>query len=169
MRIPLAWALVGIGTLASAADLDDVKARGALRVVVAEDEAAETFALQPGPDPGFERELLESFARLSGVKLEVVSARGYADRIPILTRGDGDVIVAIFDTEDRRKLVDFTAEVMPTHNVVVTVQPRPRVANLDELRKLKVGVIEGTQPAHAAVESGGVPPYSVPPFDTLAQ
>jgi ABC-type amino acid transport substrate-binding protein len=147
-----------MGTLAAAADLDDVKARGALRVVVAEDEAAETFALQPGPDPGFERELLESFVRLQGVKLEVVSARGYADRIPILSRGDGDVIVAIFDTEDRRKLVDFTAEVMPTHNVVVTLKPAPVIGDASTLKTLpSVGAIKGAKPAEAALGAGVAP------------
>jgi len=33
---------------AGALDLDAVKARGAIRVIVAADEAPETFALQPG-------------------------------------------------------------------------------------------------------------------------
>ncbi len=38
----------------AAADLEAVKARGVVRVIVAADEAPETFALQPGGDPGFE-------------------------------------------------------------------------------------------------------------------
>jgi ABC-type amino acid transport substrate-binding protein len=49
-------------------DLDAIKARGTLRVIVAADEAPETFALQAGGDSGFERELLEGFARLRGLK-----------------------------------------------------------------------------------------------------
>jgi ABC-type amino acid transport substrate-binding protein len=163
-----ALALAAAGPL-PAADLAELKAKKSIRVVVASDEAPETFAVEPGGRPGFERELIEGFAKVHGLAVTAVPVKAHADRIPALVAGKGDVIVAIFDTEERRKLVDFTAEVMPTHNVAVTVHPRPRVANLDELRKLKVGVIEGTQPAQATVESGGVPPSSVQAFDTLAR
>jgi polar amino acid transport system substrate-binding protein len=158
MRVLAACAVLALGSPLGAADLDDVRARGALRVVVAEDEAAETFAQQAGPDPGFERELLESFVRLQGLKLEVVPARGYGDRIPMLTRGDGDVIVAIFDTEDRRKVVDFTSEVMPTHNVVVTLKPAAVVGDASTLKTLpSVGAIKGAKPAEAALAAGVAP------------
>jgi ABC-type amino acid transport substrate-binding protein len=166
MRVPLGWAVLGLGTLAGAADLEQVRARGSLRVIVAADESAETFALTPGPDPGFERELIESFARLQGVALQVVTAEGYAERIPLLLRGEGDLIVAIFDTEDRRKQVRFTAEVMPTHNVVVTQKPAAVVDDLAALRALSsVGAIKGAKPAEAAAEAG-VPGSALRLFDT---
>ena len=103
-----------------ASDLPELKRKGALRAIVAADETPETFALRPGSEAGFERELLAGFVRLHGLKLEVVTAQGYADRIPMLQRGQGDVIVAIFDTDERRRLVDFTVEVMPTRNVAVS-------------------------------------------------
>lgn len=147
--------VLGLGSGAAAADLAEVRSRGSLRVIVAADESAETFALTPGPDPGFERELLESFVKLQGVKLDVATAQGYADRIPMLQRGDGDLIVAIFDTEDRRKQVDFTAEVMPTHNVAVTLKPAAVVADVAALKALPaVGAIKGAKPAEAALEAG---------------
>lgn len=155
MRHALGGAVLGLASLAGAADLEQVRSRGTLRVVVAADESAETFALTPGPDPGFERELVESFTRLQGLRLDVVTAQGYADRIPMLLRGDGDVIVAIFDTEDRRKQVDFTGEVMPTHNVAVTLKPAPVVSDLAALTALpSVGAIKGAKPAEAAAEAG---------------
>ena len=122
MHLALGLAVFSVAG-AGAADLEEVRKVGRLRVVIAADESAETFARAPGPAPGFERELVESFARLQGLELEVVTAPGYADRIPLLLRGGGDVIVAIFDTEDRRKQVAFTGEVMPTHNVAVTLAP----------------------------------------------
>ena len=137
-----------------AADLAEIKQKGTLRAIVAADEAPETFALAEGGEPGFERELLDGFARLHGVKIEVVVAQGYADRIPLLQREEGDVIVAIFDTEDRRRLVSFTVEVMPTRNVAVSLAPRARVATLEELNSLKVGVIRGAKPAEEAVGAG---------------
>jgi membrane-bound lytic murein transglycosylase F len=151
---------------AGAADLEEVRQAGRLRVVVAADESAETFARAAGPAPGFERELVESFARLQGLELEVVTAPGYADRIPLLLRGGGDVIVAIFDTEDRRKQVAFTGEVMPTHNVAVTQKPAAVVSDLPGLKALHaIGAIKGAKPAEAAAEAG-VPTASLRFFDS---
>jgi peptidoglycan lytic transglycosylase F len=155
MRHALGCAVLGLSSLASAADLDQVRSRGTLRVIVAADESAETFALTPGPDPGFERELIESFARVQGVSVEVVTVQEYADRIPRLLRGDGDVIVAIFDTEDRRRQVAFTGEVMPTHNVAVTLKSAPVVSDLAALKLLpSVGAIKGAKPAEEAAAAG---------------
>jgi ABC-type amino acid transport substrate-binding protein len=96
---------------------------------VAANEAAETYSLAASGEPGFERELLESFARGRGLRVEAVVSKTYPDRITMLVADKGDVIAAIFDTEDRRKLVNFTQEVMPTHNVAVTLRPAPVVAH----------------------------------------
>src|SRR5262245_14940889 len=165
MRLALGCVL-GLCTVAGAADLEQVRSRGTLRVVVAADESAETFALTPGPDPGFERELIESFASLQGLKLEVATAQGYGDRIPMLLRGGGDVIVASFDSEDRRKLVAFTGEVMPTPNVAVTLKPAPTVDDVPALKALaSVGAIKGAKPAEAALEAG-VSPSALRTFET---
>ena len=91
-----------LGRPAPSADLAELKARGTLRVIVAADEAPETFDPKGGARPGFERELVENFARLQGVSVEVVLAKSYTDRIPMLLAGKGDMIVAIFDTPERR-------------------------------------------------------------------
>jgi polar amino acid transport system substrate-binding protein len=155
MKLPLAVTLVlAASAPAHARDLAQVRAQGVLRVIVAADEAPETFSFAGGARPGFERELLEGFAKLQGVKLDPVKVKLHSDRIPALTRGDGDLIVAIFDTEDRRKLVDFTVEVMPTHNVSVTLAPRPAVQSLAELKTLRVGAIRGAKPAEEAGAAG---------------
>lgn len=165
MRVALGGVVVALAATAAAADLEQMRLRGTLRVIVAADESAETFALTAGPDPGFERELLESFARVQGLQLEVVGVTGYADRIPRLLKGDGDVIVAIFDTEDRRKLVAFTGEVMPTHNVAVTIKPA-LVSDVAALKALpSVGAIKGAKPAEAAAEAG-VPASALRLFET---
>jgi ABC-type amino acid transport substrate-binding protein len=128
---------LGIALLAAepgwTADLAEIKARGVLRVIAAADEAAETFSFAGGAQPGFDRELVEGFAKLHGLRLEPVKAPSYAERIPVLLSGEGDLIVAIFDTEDRRQQVDFTVEVMPTHNVAVTVAGRPAIGAVADL------------------------------------
>jgi polar amino acid transport system substrate-binding protein len=150
---------------AHAADFAEVKTRGQLRAIAAADEAAETFSFTPGPSPGFDRELLEGFVRLHGLQLEGVKAKTYGDRIPALTRGEGDVIVAIFDTEDRRKVVDFTVEVLPTHNVAVTLGSRAPVKSVAELSTLRVGAVRGAKPAEEAL-AAGVPASALKVFET---
>ena len=165
---PAAWAVAALALVACsapAADLAEIKSRGALRVIAAADEAPETFSFTGGPNPGFDRELVEGFAKLHGLRLEPVKAKAYTDRIPLLGRGEGDVVVAIFDTEDRRKLVDFTVEVMPTHNVAVTLDSRPAVRSVTELAALRVGAIRGTKPADETVEAG-VPASALRLFST---
>jgi polar amino acid transport system substrate-binding protein len=142
------------GPALGAADLADLKARGTLRVIVAADEAPETFDLKGGARPGFERELVLSFARLQGLSFEVVPAKSYSDRIPMLLAARGDVIVAIFDTPERRQRVAFTSEVMPTYTVAVTLAPKARIDTVDELRREKVGVMRGTAPAEEALAAG---------------
>jgi ABC-type amino acid transport substrate-binding protein len=143
-----------LSALPARADLDQVKKRGTLRVIIAADESPDTFALAPGTRPGFEREIMERFAQVQGVKLEVVRAPGYPERIPMLLRGEGDVIAAIFDTPDRREKVAFTAPLIPTHNVAVNAPPAAPIARIDDLKTMKVGVIRGTKPAEAATEAG---------------
>jgi polar amino acid transport system substrate-binding protein len=161
------WAvgLLLLGPVTEGADLAEIKARGTLKVIAAADEAPETFSFAPGPNPGFDRELAEGFVRLHGLTLEPVRVKQYADRLPALTRGEGDVIIAIFDTEDRRKLVDFTVEVLPTHNVAVTLDPRPPVKSAAELASLRVGAVRGAKPAEETL-AAGVPASALRLFDT---
>lgn len=160
-----ALALASANVPCGAADLAELKTRGTLRVIAAADEAPETFSFTGGPSPGFDRELIEGFVRLHGLRLEAVKAKSYADRIPALGRDEGDVIVAIFDTEDRRKVVDFTVEVMPTHNVAVTLDSRPAVKTEAELASLRVGAVRGAKPADEAL-AAGVPASALQLFDT---
>lgn len=137
------------------ADLDEIVKRGSIRFVAAADEDPSMFSHQGGANPGFERELAESFAALHKLKLEAYSAKTYDDRIPSLSRGDGDVIIGIIETEARRKLVDFTAEVLPARHVVVNRKPAAPVATVEAFKALgKVGLLKGTTWAAAAMDAG---------------
>jgi polar amino acid transport system substrate-binding protein len=150
-----ALAVLALVPLAAAgADLAELKSRGVLRVIVAADEAKETFDPAGGPRGGFERELVEGFARLQALSVEVVVAASYPERIALLNGGKGDLVVAIFDTPERRQQVAFTTEVMPTYNVAVTLAPRPPLGSLDALRRETVGVLRGTAPAQEAAAAG---------------
>jgi ABC-type amino acid transport substrate-binding protein len=148
--------------LLDARDLPGLKSPETLRVLVSADEQPEMFSFTPGPNPGLEREMIEGFAKLHRLKVEVVPVARFDQIIGALSRGDGDVILGIVDTPSRRKLVAFTAETLPSRHVAVTRRPHSRIASLEELRASRVGVVAGTSWAETALEAG------VPPANLLA-
>src|SRR5262245_47779321 len=97
--------------------------------------------------------------------MQVVPVRNWDQIIPMLVKGEGDLIVGIVDTEARRKRISFTREIYPVRHVVVTRQPTPAVASLAGLRAMRVGVIPGTTWAEAAMEAGGPAANQVPCAD----
>jgi ABC-type amino acid transport substrate-binding protein len=125
-----------------------------LRVLVAADEMPEMFSFAEKGQPGFERELMEGFCRIHGLKLEVVSVRDFDRIIPMLLAGEGDVITGIVDTRARRQKVAFTSEVFPVRHLAVTRRPLGAVARPEDLRGLRVGVIPGTTWEQAVVDAG---------------
>ena len=153
MRLWLPTLLLLAGT-GSAADLVDVEKRGSLRVLVAADEDDHWFSFDDSANPGFEREILEGFARLHRVRLEAVPIKQFEDLIPMLIRGEADVGAGLHVTEERRKVIDFSDEVMPDRLVVVSRRPKPKVEELEDLRTAKVGVIPGTVWAEATRAAG---------------
>ena len=163
-RLVLLCAAVLTAPPASAVDLPEIQARGSLRVIAAEGEQPEMFDFDGDPaKPGLEREMLEGFARLKRLKLEVVPVKAFTDRIPALLRGDGDVIVGLVDTVERRKQIDFTAEVLPVRHLVVTHKPAPPVKSVEGFRKKKAGTIRGTTWARETL-AAGVPEAQVEYF-----
>ncbi len=145
--VPLAVGLfvwVAAAPAGEAKDLPEIQRQGSLRVlaVLAEEEA---YFVSDSPRGGFDWELLEGFARLHKVKLELVPVSGWDGLIPALVKGRGDVIAGGFtDTEARRKQIHFTSETFPTRSVVVTRKPTRRVATLDELKAERIGTLRGT-------------------------
>jgi ABC-type amino acid transport substrate-binding protein len=141
-----------VGTTALAASAAELPSR--LRVLVAADENPEIFSFEDAGRPGLERELLEGFCRIHGLELAVVPVRDFHQMIPMLLRGEGDVITGIVDTVARRKAVAFSREVLPVRHLVVTRRPTPRVASVEDLKTLRVGVIPGTSWEQATVDAG---------------
>jgi ABC-type amino acid transport substrate-binding protein len=170
MRFPCLLApALGVATLVAvpaAGDLPQLQKRGTLRVLAATEEQPEMFTFRGGAEPGFEREMLEGFARLQRLRLVVVPVRGFQERIPALLRGDGDVIVGLIDTPERRQEIAFTNEVMPARHVVVTYSSRRPVTTLSQFRAERVGVLKGTTWEKQAQEAG-VPAESQTAFADL--
>lgn len=142
----------------SALDLDALKQRGVLRALVVRVAGQnEFFPLERREPPGFDREVLEGFAGLHGLRLEAVAVSSWDELIPALQAGRGDLIAGRFTvTEARRRQIAFTHEVFPTRAVVVTRQPTPRVTTLAALRTTRVGTLRGSSLADA-VRAAGVP------------
>jgi membrane-bound lytic murein transglycosylase F len=152
---------------AGASDLAEVKARGALRVIVMPlGPADEFFPVPASARAGFDREVLDGFARLHRIKLEVVPVEGWDNLIPALLQGRGDVIAGRFTVTDARlKQIAFTSEVFPSRNVVMTRRPHPLVGSVEALRQEKVGTIKGSSMAEAvrAVVPASNVDDSIPP------
>ena len=158
-RLLLAGALAIGPAVASDQDAGTVRKTGTLRVlaVVAPDD--EFLTNKPGV--GLERELLEGFAKLRQLQLEVVPIDSWDGLVPALIKGRGDLIAGRFTvTEARQKQIDFTPEVFPTRNVVVTRRPHGSVSTLEQLRTERVGTVKGTSLAEA-VAAAGIPAANV--------
>jgi len=139
---------------AAAADLAAVKARGSLRVLAVEMKPPDEFFQFEGT-PGFDREILEGFAKLTGLRLEPIAVAGWEELVPALLADRGDVIAGRFTvTEERKRRIAFTRETFPTRNVVLTRKPAPPVRSVEELRALRVGTIEGSSMAEAVARAG---------------
>lgn len=134
-----------------------------LRVLVAADEMPEVFSFEERGRPGLERELLEGFCRIHGLKMQVVPVRDFDQIIPMLLRGEGDLITGIVDTPARRQKVAFSSEILPVRHLAVTRRPGPAASRLEDLRGLRVGVIPGTSWEQATADAG-VPKAKRVPF-----
>lgn len=133
-----------------AEDLPEIRSRGALRVlaVVSPPSGAEFFSETSGR--GFDREILEGFARLQRLRFEHVRVATWDVLVSSLVAGQGDLIAGhVTATEARRRLIDFSAEVFPTRLVVFTRKPHRIVMRMEELRQEKVGTVKGTNLAEA--------------------
>jgi ABC-type amino acid transport substrate-binding protein len=163
LGLALAVLLTVCGVRVRAADLPEIQARRTLRVL-AVDGAPRFVNLHDG-EPGFDREMLERFAALRQLTVEVVPSPSFDRIFDELLAGRGDVVAgAVTVTEARRQRVDFTAEVFPTRHVVVNLKPMPPVTTLEQLRTLSVGTQRGTSLTDE-IQRAGVPPANV--YDTV--
>lgn len=160
--LSLSLLCLALPALPARADWDQVVARATLRVLaVPVPGETELFDLRPGQPPGFEHELLQSFARQNKLRLEVLAAGGWNRLVPELLAGRADLIAGRFtDTPARRAAIVFSVPVFPTRAVVVTRKPAPVVGTVEELRRLKVGLVGGTSLAEL-LAAAGVPAAKV--------
>lgn len=88
-------------------DLDAILKRGVLRVLVYGNE--EAMLPRAGASTATDRALAEAFAHELGVKLELIGVARFADLIPMLLEGKGDLIAArLAQTKERQKQIAFS-------------------------------------------------------------
>jgi membrane-bound lytic murein transglycosylase F len=102
-----------------AADLEEIRRRGVLRVLTRNNSSS--YFIARGRQLGFSYELARAFADELGVRVRVVVPNERAGLIPALLRGEGDLVAAgMTATEARAELVRFTPPLFEERRVVVT-------------------------------------------------
>ncbi len=145
----LSFSLPAIGR----ADLAEIQKTGDLRVLVV-DGAPVFVSLSSQGEPGFEREILDGFARLHHLQVRLVPVAEWKGLVPALLEGKGDILAGgVGNLPSRREKIDFTVEVFPTRDVVVSRAPSPIITSLEQLRSVKVGTIRGTGLADRVAEA----------------
>jgi membrane-bound lytic murein transglycosylase F len=151
-------AVAALAASAAAQDLPGIQARGTLRVL-AVTSAEETFFVAETPRGGFDWEMLEGFANLHKLSLELVPLDAWDELVPALLKDRGDLIAGGFTATDaRRKQIAFTAETFPTRSVVVS--RGRKVEALADLKREKVGTIRGSSMIED-LTAAGVPAASI--------
>lgn len=162
----LAFALVFLGALArpaSSLDLPEARQRGKLQAIVAGNPGSQSrfVAKQGDTFVGIEGEILAGFARQQKLELEIVYVPSWEVLVSSLLQRKGDLIAGgMTNTEERRKVIDFSAETFPTRDVVITRKPHRVVQTVEQLREEQVGVGVGTSYVDAA-KAAGVPPSNL--------
>lgn len=148
--------LVLPAALCEAATLE-LKTAGTLRVL-AVPGSPQFVNLAPGALPGFDREVLDGFVAKEKLKLELVTVESWDVLLDALLEGRGDLVAGgVTVTPSRQSRVDFTVEVFPTREMVLTRKPVQVITTLEQLREEKVGTIRGTSMAEALAKVGLAP------------
>lgn len=107
---------------ATSFDLQKIKKRG--KIIALTDNSSTSFYIYKGDSMGYEYELLSTFAKEIGVKLEVVVAKNMNSIFHMLNNGEVDIIAAnLTVTKDRLNIVDFSAPLMFVPQVLVQRKP----------------------------------------------
>ncbi len=123
--------LLLIPGIVRASSLADVKSHGKLVVLSFPHQESPFIRVKTEIDlnhyDGIDYEILEGFAKSLGVRLEIHPVKpSFAELVPALLRGEGDVIASSFSiTPERKEKVDFTDPYFAVRTVVVVPKGSP--------------------------------------------
>lgn len=141
-------------------DVDDIQARGVLRVLTRNN--ASGYFVYRGVERGFDYEVGDRLAQLLGVRLEMVVAPTRRDLIPWLLEGRGDVVIAGLSTETpRADRVTFSRPYLANRWVVVVPSapktgPFPKIESPEDLGKVSL-LLRPSSSARARLRALDVP------------
>lgn len=140
----LALALgVVLGSRAHAQTTDEIIKRGTINIGVLIDLPPYGFLNDKQEPDGYDIEVAKLLGTYLGVKVNLVQVTA-SNRIPFLTTGKVDLIVATFGiTPERAKTVLFSIPYSAIENTVYGPKGKP-IAKIDELKGLRIGVPRGT-------------------------
>lgn len=105
-----------------AIDLPEIIKKGKL-IVLAENSTTSYF-IYKGKKMGFEYELLKLFSESLGVVLEVKIVNNLDSLIPMLNRGEGDLIACNYTvTKERNRIINFSEPFIQTQQVLIQRKP----------------------------------------------
>ena len=119
--------------------LEEIKKSGYIRVLTRNNDTS--FFIYRGHRMGFDYELGKKLAQRLGIRVDMVVTSNWADMVPRLLRGDGDVIAAeVTVTESRKKEVLFADPWGSTREVVVYREGSPPVRTAEDLAGKEIRV-----------------------------
>jgi ABC-type amino acid transport substrate-binding protein len=137
------------------ADLPELRKARTVRMLVVGGSPQFFATAQRPPQPGLEREILQSFfARLDrDIEVSFRVLPSAAAALQALQKGEGDIAaggIAVNANPD----VAFSAEVLPSRYVVVTGKRAHPVEKLEDLREDRIGLTRGTTWPEVVLDSG---------------
>lgn len=103
-------------------DLPEILQKG--KITVLAENSTTSFFYYKGKKMGFEYELLKLFAEEIGVDLEVKVVNNLDSLIPLLNRGEGDIIACNYTvTRDRGRVINFSEAFLQTQQVLIQRKP----------------------------------------------
>jgi polar amino acid transport system substrate-binding protein len=139
----LALTLLVSGTsLAYADELDDITKAGVLKVGIFEDFPPFSSAGTDLVSQGYDIDVINALAKSLGVKAELIGITGQ-NRIPFLTEHKLNLLVSVGVSDERKKVVDFTAPYAP-YSIDVMGPASLTVKSAADLAGKSVAVNRGT-------------------------
>ncbi len=122
-------------------DLAQIKRHGRLRIIAPANVGGAYYLPRDGSPVETQLEAAEAFARSQGLKPELVPVARFADMIPRLLEGHGDIIAAnLTVTESRRERIGFSVPLTQVRQQVLVRQGLEDIDSIEDLRGRRVMV-----------------------------
>ena len=122
-----------------AGDLEALRERGRLRILIPANIGGVFYLPRAGWPVEAQHEAAESFARSQGLEPELVPVERFADMMPALLSGEGDMIAAnLTITDSRREKIAFSVPLTSVRQQVLVAQSRDDIAGIEDLAGKRV-------------------------------